>query len=88
MVLLNQPAKCVICSKDYITNQSTAHPMTILIYCSLECEELSNEYLAEGNKVMEEAKKNDPQAFMRSGMGNEEVAAINSIKKLGVKFDN
>lgn len=88
MVLLNQPSKCVICSKDYITNESTAHPMVILIYCSSECETLSDEYLAEGNKVMEEARKNDPQAFTRSCMSNEEVVAINSVKKMGVKFDN
>jgi hypothetical protein len=86
--LLNQPSKCVVCDKSYQTIDSTAHPMNILIYCSLECETISDAELAEGNKILNQALANDPHCFTRTKMNNEEVMQINTLKKMGVKFEN
>ncbi len=84
---------CVVCEKDYDTNESTAtrqsnkdSSVIKTIYCSIECEAIDLEWLDNANEIMQSAKANNPQMFMRTSMNQEQEQAMNTFKSLGVKF--
>lgn len=81
---------CVCCEKDYDTEDSTAtnndKDNFRALYCSEECEAIDQEWLVEGNKTIESAKQNNPSLFMRTSMTPEQSTAMDTFKKLGVRF--
>jgi len=88
---------CVVCEKDYDTESSTATRRsekdsavieTINIYCSFECELIDDEWLKAGNETLRNAQANNPQAFMRTSMTQEQESAMQTFKNLGVRFNS
>ena len=96
-MLFRSQSTCVVCEKDYEVSESTASTVFNCetgfvsvdnknLYCSEECQAIDNEWLTEGNKIIESAKQNNPNAFLRTNMNHEQEQAMNTIKQLGVRF--
>jgi len=78
---------CMCCEKDYAVDLSTADEDKSM-FCSQECETIDQEWLANGNKIMDSAKAENPQLFLRTSMTKEQNEALSSIKKMGLNFRN
>jgi len=93
---------CLCCEKDYNIEDSTAFAHLIIddkettqmlydnrqMFCSKECEAIDQEWLTNGNKIMDSAKAENPQLFLRTSMTKEQNEALSSIKKMGLNFRN
>jgi len=82
---------CVVCEKDYDVSTSTATNTSAdwnytALYCSNACEAIDLEWLDQGTEILNNAKKNNPQAFIRTNMTIEQTQAMDTFKNLGVKF--
>jgi len=83
---------CLCCEKNYNIEDSTAtndqSTDNRQMFCSQECEAIDQEWLTNGNKIMNSAKAENPQLFLRTSMTKEQNEALSSIKKMGLNFRN
>ena len=56
--------ECMHCYKPYYYAESTA--ITQSMYCTKECEDAEVQRLKDGNSILEQAQKENPQAFTAS----------------------
>ena len=79
---------CLCCEKDYDQELSTASEANNKYYCTNVCEKSDEQWLTEANKIMDSAKAENPQLFLRTSMTKEQNEALSSIKKMGLNFRN
>lgn len=77
--------ECSTCFSDYDFETSTAK--NAVLYCSQECQEQDEAYIAEGNKQVDEALAANPKAL---GMGQlkESVTLAPSLSQLSLLFSS
>jgi hypothetical protein len=49
---------------------------------------IDDEWLKAGNETLRNAQANNPQAFMRTSMTQEQESAMQTFKNLGVRFNS
>lgn len=75
---------CQACDQEYNIVDSDAEEESL--YCSEDCEKKDQEWLAEGNKIMNQAKAENPNLFLRTNMSMEQNQAVSSLQRMGLNF--
>lgn len=83
---MNQLQTCQTCDQTYSQEESTAK--TKVLFCSDSCEDINEAWLREANQTMDLARKENPTIFARTSLTQEQNEAMETFKKLGVKFSS
>lgn len=83
---MNQIQTCQTCEQTYSQEESTAK--TKVLFCSDSCEAINDQWLSEANQTMDLARKENPNIFARTNLTQEQEEAMETFKKLGVKFSS